>query len=342
MAEQSPVGMPAVPPPIAILQMIGGYWISRMLYVVADLGIADLIDERPRPAAELAAATGSHPRALYRVLRALAGVGIFAEDETGRFHPTPVSQVLCRNFPGSMRAFVLGELGGEHFDGWANLEHSVKTGEIAFDAQFGENVWAYYAKNEKRAQIFNESMTNLSEAENQAVLAAYDFSSSHTLVDVAGGHGSLLAGILAVTPTLKGVLFDQPHVVNGSDANLAAVADRCEVVGGDMFKEVPSGGDTYILKHIIHDWDDEHSLAILKNVHRAMPENGKLLLVEMLVPPSNEMHFAKLLDVNMLVMTGGCERTETEYAELFAQAGFKLTRIVSTQGPASVIEAVRL
>ncbi|HEX4949147.1 MAG TPA: methyltransferase [Blastocatellia bacterium] len=342
MTEPSSAEMPALPPPIAVLQMIGGYWITRMLYVVTDLGIADLIDERPRPAAELADATGVHPRALYRVLRALAGVGIFVADDAGNFHLTPIGATLRRNAPDSMRAMVLSELGGEHFEAWTNLEQSVKTGEIAFDHKYAKDVWAYYAETPERAAIFNESMTNVSENTNAAVVAAYDFSSIQKIVDVAGGHGSLLAGILSANPHLHGVLFDQPHVVNGADDKLAGFADRCEIVGGNMFEEVPSGGDAYIMKWIIHDWNDERSLVILNNIHRAMLENGKLLLVEMVVPPGNEMHFAKLIDINMLVMTGGCERTETEYKELLAQAGFKLTRIVPTEGPASVIEAIRI
>lgn len=342
MSEQAPAGMPALPPPIAILQMIGGYWIARILYVVTDLGIADLIDERPRPAAELAGATGTHPRALYRVLRALAGVGVFVEDETGNFHLTPVGATLRRQAPDSMRAMVLSELGGEHFDAWTNLAQSVKTSEIAFDHKYSKDVWAYYAETPERAAIFNESMTNVSENTNAAVVAAYDFSSLKKLVDVAGGHGSLLAGILHANPQLHGVLFDQPHVVNGADAKLASLAERCEIVGGNMFTEVPSGADAYLMKWIIHDWNDERSLVILNNIHRAMAPNGKLLLVEMVVPPGNGLDFSKLMDVNMLVMTGGCERTEAEYADLLEQAGFKLTRVVPTAGPASVIEAIRL
>jgi hypothetical protein len=334
--------MPALPPPIAVLQMIGGYWVARMLYVVADFGIADLIDERPRPAAELADATGLHPRALYRVLRALAGVGVFVEDEAGNFHLTPVGATLRRNAPDSMRALILSELGGEHFDAWTNLAQSVKTGEIAFDHKYGEDVWAYYAATPDRAAIFNESMTNISEATNAAVVAAYDFSSIQKLVDVAGGHGRLLAGILTANPHLHGVLFDQPHVVDGSGANLASVVERCEVVGGNMFEAVPSGADAYLMKWIIHDWNDERSLTILRNCHRAMADNGKLLLVEMVIAPGNEADWGKLLDINMLVMTGGCERTATEYRELLAQAGFQLTRIVPTEGPASVIEAVKI
>lgn len=342
MSEQAPAGMPAMPPPIAILQMIGGYWMARMLYVVTDLGIAELIDERPRTAPELAAATDVHPRALYRVLRALAGVGVFAEDEVGNFHLTPVGATLRRNAPDSMRAMVLSELGGEHFEAWTNLAQSVKTSEIAFDHKYGEDVWEYYAKTPERAAIFNESMTNVSENTNAAVVAAYDFSAIKKLVDIAGGHGSLLAGILNANPHLHGVLFDQAHVVNGAEAKLASLADRCEIVGGNMFEAVPSGADAYLMKWIIHDWNDERALTILTNIHRAMPADGKLLLVEMVVPPGNELHFAKLLDVNMLVMTGGCERTAAEYAELFAQAGFRLTRLVPTAGPASIIEAVRV
>lgn len=330
-------------PTEVLLQMISGFWLSRTIYIAAKLGLSDLVKDQPRTAAELATATGTHAPSLYRILRALASVGIFTEDEQGRFAQTPVSEMLRSDVPGSMRAVAMVELGQEHFPAWGNLLHSVKTGEIAFDNLFGENIWEYYAKHHDDANNFNDAMSGLTEMSNQAVLAAYDFSGIGTLVDVAGGVGGMLSAILQRYPDTRGVLFDLPHVINeaGSFFAAAGMHERVTLTSGDFFQAVPEGGDAYTMKFIIHDWDDEKSTTILKNIRRAMNPGGKVLLVEMVVPARNEPHWSKFMDLNMLVMAGGRERTEAEFRALLANAGFTLTRVIQTPGPVCVIEAVQ-
>jgi ubiquinone/menaquinone biosynthesis C-methylase UbiE len=233
----------------------------------------------------------------------------------------------------------------EHYSSWGNILHSVKTGESAFENLFGMNVFQYYGQNPEPAAVFDRAMTSFSSTESAAVVAAYDFSPIRKLVDVAGGHGGLLFSILKANPHLEGVLFDQADVIEraksliGSDPS----TNRCQLASGNFFESVPAGADAYILKHIIHDWDDERSIAILKQCHRAMSPDGRVLVVEQVIPPGNEPFMGKLLDVNMLVMCpGGKERTAAEYEQIFAAAGFKLTRIVPTPTFVSVVEGVRL
>src|SRR5499426_3854318 len=333
----------AAPPHFAMLQMITGFWVSRAIYVAAKLGVADLVKDSPNTADELARLTGAHAPSLYRVLRALVGVGVFASSEQGRFAQTPLSEILRSDAPGSLRAMAMAELGQEHFPAWGNLMHSVKTGEIAFDNLFKQSVWGYYARNPEDARNFNESMRGLSEIINAAVIEAYDFSGVDKIVDVAGGTGGLIVAILGAHPRMRGVLFDLPHVIAeaGPLLDAAGVRDRCEISTGDFFRSVPEGGDAYVMKWIIHDWDDEKSMAILKNIHRAMNKKGKLLLIEMVVLEGNQPDLSKFLDLNMLVMTGGRERTEAEFKSLLAASGFELTRVIRTTSPVCVIEAVR-
>ncbi len=221
--------------------------------------------------------------------------------------------------------------------------HSVKTGEIAFDNLFKQTAWEYYARNPEDASNFNESMKGLTEMVSVAVLEAYGFSGVDKLVDVAGGTGRLISAILAAHPRMRGVLFDLPHVIAeaGPLLDAAGVRDRCETSTGDFFRSVPEGGDAYVMKWIIHDWDDEKSTAILKNIHRAMDKNGKLLLIEMVVSEGNQPDLSKFLDLEMMVMTGGRERTEAEFNSLLAASGFELTRVIRTTSPVCVIEAVR-
>lgn len=334
----------APPPSDVMLQMVSSFWVTRAICIAAQLGLADLVKAEPQTAAQLAAATGTHERSLYRLLRALASVGIFVEDEAQRFAQTPLSDTLRTDAPVSLRWTAMVELGQEHFVGWGNLLHSIQTGEIAFEAHYKMNAWEYYAQNPEHGQNFNNSMTGFTALVNQALRQAYDFSGFTKLVDVAGGLGALLASILPDYPALQGVLFDQPHVLADAGPLLeaAGVRDRCELVSGDFFQAVPAGGDAYILKFIIHDWDDDRSIAILRNIHRAMPAHGKLLLGEMVVPPGNQPDFSKFLDLNMLVMTGGCERTAEEFRQLLGKAGFRLTRIVATSSPMSLVEAEKV
>jgi hypothetical protein len=330
-------------PQFAVLQMIVGFWVSRAIYVAAKLGLADLVKDRPKTADELARLTGTHAPSLYRVLRALAGVGVFADDGQGRFAQTPLSETLRSDTPGSLRAMAMVELGQEHFPAWGNLMHSVKTGEIAFDNLFNQNAWEYYAQNPEEASNFNKSMKGLTEMINGAVLSAYDFSGVNKLVDVAGGTGGLISAILSIHPQMRGVLFDLPHVIAeaGPQLDAAGVRGRCETGSGDFFESVPAGGDAYVMKWIIHDWDDAKSTVILENISKAMNENGKLLLIESVVPEGNQPDLSKFLDLDMMVMTGGRERTEAEFNSLLAASGFKLRRVIRTPSPVCVIEALR-
>lgn len=344
MTERNQTGSADVPPPVAMLQMISGFWISRAIYIAAKLGIADHLRDGHRTIDELATATGTHAPSLYRVMRALASVGVFTEDEKIGFALTPLAETLRTDVPGSLRAFATVELGEEHYPAWGELLHSVKTGEIAFDRAFGMPVWKFFEQNPENAETFNDAMTGMTLAVNDAVLSRYDFSYISKIVDVGGGHGSLIGSILKANPQMSGVLFDAPSVAEGAHSRIEVegIANRCEVVAGDFFQSVPGGGDAYILKWIIHDWDDERSITILKNCHRAMTGNGKLLLVEAIVPRGSEPHFSKFIDLNMLVMTGGRERTENEYRTLLEASGFNLTGIIPTESPMSVIECERL
>jgi hypothetical protein len=332
-----------MPPPLQMLQLISGFWIARCIYVLAKLGLADLIKDEPKTADDLAAATGTHGPSLFRVLRALASVGVITQDDRNRFGGTPLSDTLG-DVPGSIRAFAMTELGEEHYPAWGELLHSVRTGGIAFDKAFGENCWEFFAKHPENAKIFNDAMSGMTAQANQALHAAYDFAGIKKIMDVGGGHGGLITSILEKNRGMTGILFDSPPVIEGAKGKFAgsAIADRCELVGGDFFQTVPSGADAIILKWIIHDWNDEQSVAILKNCHSALPENGKLILVEAVVPASSEPHFSKFIDLNMLVMTGGCERTEREFRKLYEDSGFALTQIVPTDSPFSVIEGVKV
>jgi ubiquinone/menaquinone biosynthesis C-methylase UbiE len=343
MSAHNALSNPDVPPSVGMLQMISGFWISRAIYVAAKLGIADQLRDGPKTVDELAAATATHAPSLYRVLRALAGVGVFTEDKKRGFALTPLADTLRTDAPGSLRAFATVELGEEHYPAWGELLHSVRTGEIAFDRAFGMPVWKFFEQNPGNAKTFNDAMTGFTLAVNDAVLSSYDFSSISKIVDVGGGHGSLIASILKANPKMRGVLFDAPPVIEGAGHRLKdeGLAERCEATAGDFFDSVPSGGDAYIVKWIIHDWDDEQSVSILKNCHRAMAENGRLLLVEAVVPDGSEPHFSKYMDLNMLIMTGGRERTEDEYRTLLEASGFKLTRTVPTKSPMSIIEGER-
>ena len=333
---------PAAPPPdVHLIQLIFGKWVSMAVSVAAKLRLADKLAAGPKSVADLAAETGTHAPSLYRLMRALASVGVFASDEAGKFSLTPVGEFLRTGVKGSMRG-VADYCGTEwSWKAWGSLLHSVQTGDTAFNAVYGEGAFDYLAKHADESAVFNEGMTGFSGQESELVTAAYDFSRFGTLVDVGGGHGHLLGTILKATPKLRGVVYDAPHVVAGAPALLAemGVADRCTAEGGDFFKGVPAGGDAYILKHIIHDWNDVDCGTILRHIRAVAKPGTKLLLVELVIPPGDVPHPGKLLDLEMLVIASGKERTEAEYAKLVADAGFRLTRIVPTQGAVSVVEA---
>jgi hypothetical protein len=326
-----------------LMQMINGFWVSQMIHVAAKLGIADLVADGPKYCADLAEVTGVHAPSLYRLLRALASVGVFAEDEQGRFSLTALAEPLRTGVQDSVRgwAVYIGE--AQEWRPWEQLLYSVSTGETAFPHVWGMQSWEYRAQNPDANEAFNEAMTSATFRRIGPVMAAYDFSGINTIVDVGGGYGTFIATILRNNPGMHGILFDLPHVVAGATRVLqeAAVSNRCEIVGGNFMDAMPGGGDAYLLSKVIHDWNDEKAVAILKSCRQAMEANRKLLLVEAVIPPGNTPHPGKLLDINMLVInTGGRERTEAEFQALLAAAGFKLTRIVPTPGEVSVIEGI--
>jgi hypothetical protein len=341
---------PAQPTPVPdphqqLIQMLAGFWVGRCLQVAASLRVGDYVpDDASRSVDELGAATGAHAPSLYRLLRGLAGVGVFAEESAGRFRHTPTSRLLRTGVPGSLRGFFESVLGQGHLRAWCDLEHAVRTGETAFDhAHGGRDVWTYFAAHEDEQRTFDQAMTDLSGAFNPAVVKAYDFSTIDTLIDVGGGHGALLASILKAHPKLRGVVFDQPHVADGARRTFAeqSLNNRTSVAGGSFFETIPAGADACLMKFILHDWDDARCAQILRNVHAALPPGGKLLVVELVLKPGNEPDLGKLMDLNMLAMTGGKERTEAEFAKLFADSNFDLVKVHPTECPLSIVEAVR-
>ncbi len=330
------------PPAVVLRRMTTAYWTSQAIYVTTRLGIPDLLANRPQTSEALAAATDTHAPSLYRLLRAVASLGILEEDETRQFTLTPMGRLLRSDVSGSMRAWTI-LLGEPWFRGaWDNLLHSVRTGNAAFEAVHGAEFWAYVGRDPDANALFNAAMSSVAPIRTKSTVEAYDFSAFRVVVDVGGGHGTLLAAILASHPKVRGILFDLPHVVEGAGAGLraAGVSDRCEIVGGSFLEAVPAGGDAYVLQSVIHDWDDESSVRILQSCRRSMGRGAKLLLVELVVPTGNEDHPSKLSDLNMLVLCQGRERTAEEFSGLLAIAGLMLRRILPTSSPWSVLEAV--
>ncbi len=316
-----------------------GYHTTQMLYVAARLGLADELAAGPRTAEALAARVGAHPGALSRLLRALASLGVFAADEEERFRLTPMAELLQADAPGSMRPLVLSYGEPWWWNAWGHLLHAVRTGEVAFHAAHGQGAFEYFRRNPEAGDVFQGNMTAMTTEEARAVLEAYDFSTARVLVDVGGGHGALAGAILAAHPRARALLLDLPEVVEAGRRRVAAagLAGRVEFVPGSFFDSVPRGGDTYLLKDILHDWDDGRAAAILGRCREALSPTSKLLVIERLVPPGNERSAAKIIDIAMLVMTGGMERTEAEYRALFAAAGLGLELVLPTSAGPSVM-----
>jgi O-methyltransferase domain/DprA winged helix domain len=338
---------PALPPQVLLMNMAStGMLMSRSIYIAAELGLADLLSQGPRHVDDLASATQTHADSLYRVLCILESLGVVEQVEERRFRNSSVGEGLRSGVPGSARGWV--RFAGSEWM-WNHFGHvlgPVKNGKTIYENLFQMRLFDWYARHPEAAQLFNDAMTSNSEMTNSVVVPSYDFAGIRSLADVAGGHGSLLAGILRAHPGIQGVLFDQPAVIEGArGAGLLAEferAGRCQLVGGDFFEAVPPGLDAYLFKWILHDWNDEEVKRILTVVRKAAGAPGrKLLVVEMVVDPVPARALtARLLDLAMLATTGGRERTAQEYAELFSAAGFELKRVVPTMSPYSIIEAV--
>lgn len=327
-----------------LMSMVFGFMVSQAIAVVARLGIADLLEDGPRDIDYLAVASGSHAHSLYRVMRALASRGIFSETEDRTFDLTPMGRLLGKNALQGIGGFSTFFCSDWHWPVWGHLDYSVRTGKPAFEEIYHKPFFDYLEEVPRAAKIFNDGMTSFSAATGAPVVEGYNYAGITKLIDVGGGHGYLLASIVKHYPEITGVLFDTHSVINGAQPVLDAlgVGDRIELVDGSFFDTISAMGDAIIMKHIIHDWNDENCLKILQNCHAALVPNGKLLVVEMIVPRANQPSIGKWLDLQMLMFLHSYERTEDEYSELFARAGFRLTGVFPTQSPFSVIEAVRI
>ena len=328
--------------PESTLNRMLSYNQTQMIYVLVKLGIPDILAKGPKNAEKLASQVNAHAPSLHRLLRALTSLDVLTEDDQQRFALTPVSELLRSDVPGSMRPFALSYGEPWWWNAWSNLLHSIQTGDTAFDHIFGQGLFEFFSENTQAAKIFNKNMTAMTSVEVKGILAAYDFSATKVLVDVAGGHGALMTSFLLANPKSRGIIIDLPAVVGGTKDRLATagLTERCDVIEGSFFEAIPTGGDTYSLKDILHDWNDEQSIQILKNCHKAMGGSGKLLVIERVIQPGNDPSPAKLIDISMLVLTGGRERTEQEYRSLLEAAGFRLEDIHSFDGVTHIIEAI--
>jgi len=329
---------------MALNQMIWGTWISQSVYVAASLGIADLLETGAKHVDELAQTTHAQSSNLYRIMRTLASVGIFTEVAPRQFALTDMAHYLRSDVPGSLRAVSMMLSDNWHWNSWGDILHVVKTGQAPMQHLYQvDSTFDYLDQHPESRNTYNKAMNGWSKICHSAVVDAYDFSRFKQITDVAGGFGSLISAILEVNSELQGVLFDQPHVVSDATSFLekAGVSDRCKTVGGNFFESIPSGSDAYIMSHILHDWSDEECVQILKNVRQSITDDGRLLVVEMVVPNNNDFSFSKWMDIDMMIMyPAGRERTEAEFFEMFQLAGFRLTRVVPTTAPVSVIEGV--
>ncbi len=344
MVTEEKVTQSGQPSQMLLYQMATSHYVPRALHLAAKLGIADQLKDGARHFSELAQATATHARSLNRMMRLLASAGVFREQEDGKFALTPIGESLRTDVPGSARAMVMWFARVQNQDASMDLEYCVRTGEPAFRKSGIGDRFSKMLRDPEEAANFDAAMSDLTRLIASAVASVYDFTPFGTLVDVGGGDGTLLIGILKANPKLRGIVFDLPDVAERANKEISenALSKRCQAVSGDFFKDAPSGGDAYILKHIIHGWNDERALTILKNCRRVVPPNGKLLIIEFMYPQpidqSLESRVTAVDDVNMLVRTGGRQRSEAEFRSLYDAAGFELTRIVPTQVMVSVIE----
>jgi hypothetical protein len=342
VAEKS--GQEASPAAAKLIEIAWGYWASQLLRQTAEMGLADRFGDEPRDADALCAEHGMHAPSFRRFLRSLSGLGVVAQVAPGSYRLTEMGEALKSGAPGAARATTIALIGKLLSPSWDNMDHALRTGETGFEKHYGVGLFDYLREAPGMAELFSETMVGLNAAEPPAVAEAYDFSEIGSLVDIGGASGNMLGHILARHPNVHGVLFDLPHVVAGAPALLdrLGVADRVSIESGSFFEGTPAGHDAYLMSHIIHDWDEQACAAILGHCRRAMKPDGRLLIVEMVLPESDAPHPGKLLDMMMLVATGGQERTPSEYDALLSANGFKLTRIVPTASAVSIVEAVQL
>ena len=328
----------SIPP---VFAMGVSFWVSQVVYTAAKLSIADVLSSGPKSCGELAIAVGAQPQTLFRLMRALTCLGLFIQRSDGRFELTEIGESLRTGVPGSMRSTVI-MLGEEHYRAWGKLADSVKTGETAFTQVFDREIFSYLDSDSHAGETFAKAMSEITAQISLAVLLAYDFSGLQTVVDVGGGEGRLLEAVLDAVEDARGVLFDSDSVIKSAHraSSLKRFGPRCQLIAGNFFQSMPQGADAYMLKNVVHDWDDRRSIDILKCCHRAMRNDSKLLLIETVLKESAPSTFDSLLDLNMLVISGGCERTETQFKTLLDRSGFRLVRILPTFSPVSVLEAV--
>ena len=330
-----------LPPPAQLMNFIVGKWVSKPIYVAAALGIADMLAEGSKTIQELAQLSQSHAPSLYRMMRALASVGIFSEAEEKRFELTPMADLLKN---GAMRSIALMFNSDWSDKAWGCFMDSIRTGCTAFEKAHGASVSDWLEDNPHAAEVFNEANAVRSASSSGAIVDTYDFSGINTLTDVGGGLGVLMAEILTASPLMNGVVADIPSVIQKARKTIRSrgLEKRCKTVECNFFENIPSGSDAYLMSNILHDWSDKQCHIILNNCYRAMKTKSKLLIVEMVIPPGNQPSIAKLLDLEMLVTTGGCERTEDEFKILLKSSGFEVSRNIPTKAGVSIIESIRL
>lgn len=331
-----------LPPQAVIIQMAFGFILSQALSVAAKLRIADILADGPKTADEIAQATNAHGPSVFRLLRALAKAGVFKRDDKNRFSNTELSEFLRSDHPESMRGIAHMICDKEHWMAQGSLEHSVRTGDVGFEHTFGKPIFEYYNEHPEEAAIFFGAMTSLSMSVGRAVAVTYDFSGVETVADIGGGHGILLKSVLKENPELRGILYDQPEVIAGADdIKNGEFGDRVELETGDFFKECGVDADVYMLKHIVHDWNDDESVHILSNIAKGASEGAKVLLIESVVEETDVPSLSGIMDLNMLAMTNGRERTAAEYAEILERSGWHFNRVIPTPSPMQIIEAVK-
>lgn len=331
----------SLPADQVMIQMLAGAWVTRAVATAARLGIADQLATGPRTAEELARKSGANAGAVKRLMRALSGLGVFAPAEGGRYGLTELSELLREDSPKSLKHMFIAETDTVHWRSWERALEAVQTGLPRPEPVFGLPAFDYYAQNPEEGEQFGRAMAAVSGFASKAVLDAYDFGWVRTLCDVGGGNGSMALAILGRYPQARGIVADLPYIEAQARDKIrdAGLADRCRFEAADFFEGVPAGADAHILKFVLHDWNDEDSLRLLKNCRSAIAADGRLLVLEVIVPDENRPDFSHLMDLNMLVMTGGLERTTKEYERLLARADFRLARLVPTASPFSLIEA---